>query len=360
MHSKKWFALALAALLALPGLALAQEEFEGVVAAGDTVAVTAPFGGTVQAVALREGAQVNAGDALVTLSTTKALSTVDGTVRGIFAQTGDALENTTVLYVAPLSKYTLSCNIGAAYDSIDTTYVHLGEKVYIKCKKDGTHKAEGIVTAVDGSKFTVQTTAGELYMEETVYVYRSEDYTLKTRIGSGTVGRTAEIAVQATGSLLSLAVADGDTVERGQLLFETVDGALDPAADAGSTVVAQTGGVVAAIKAAAGQKVSTGDVLMTLYQPDTYVIAFTIDEDLLSSVNVGDAVDITFHWNEDSAQAVRGQITAISYVSDADGDTASQTATSSGSATQYTGYATFPVDDSVRLGMSVTVKTLDQ
>lgn len=359
MLSKKGCALALAALMALPGLALAQEEFEGVVTAGDTVAVTAPYGGTVQTVALREGALVSAGDALVTLKTTQTLSPVDGTVRGIFAQAGDALEKTTVLYVAPVSKYTLSCSIGAAYESIDTTYVHIGEKVYLKCKKDGTHKAEGIVTAVDGSKFTVQTTAGELYMEETVYIYRSETYALKTRIGSGTVGRTAEIAIQATGSLLSLAVADGDAVERGQLLFETVDGSLDPTAEPGATVVAQTGGVVADIKVTAGQKVSTGDVLMTLYQPAGYVVAFTIDEDLLGTVNVGDAVSISFHWNEDSATAVSGQITAISYVSDTAGTATAQTAATD-TATQYTGYATFPVDDTVRLGMSVTVSTLDQ
>jgi multidrug resistance efflux pump len=304
------------------------------------------------------GQQIEAGEVLLTMGTTQTLAPVDGTVRGVFAAEGDTLTNTTVLNVAPLSKYTVTCTIQDAYESIDTLYVRLGETVYIRCKKDGTHKAEGIVTAVSGSQFTVQTTAGELYMEETVYIYRSEAYTVKSRIGSGTVGRTPEIAVAATGGLLALHVSEGEAVERGQLLFETVEGALDAGASRSDTVTADTGGVVAQLKVSAGQKVSKGDALLTLYQPERYVIAFAIDEDLLDTVAVGDAVDITFHWNEEAATPVRGTVTGISYVSAETEETESQSTGSS--AAQYTGYATFTADSSVRVGMSVTVTTLTE
>lgn len=365
MWSKRWIAL-LAALLLTPALALAQEEFEGNVVAGDTVAVTAPFGGTIRTVDLQEGSLLNVGDAVAIVDTTRVYAPVDGTVNGIFCQAGDALSGTTVLYLAPVSKYTLSCSIDKAYTSIDNRFVHIGEKVYIKCSADGTHKAEGIITAVSGAKYTVQTTAGELYMEETVYIYRSDAYTYATRIGSGTVGRTDALAVTGTGSLLALHVQDGDSVERGQLLFETVEGSLDALSTQGDTILSDTQGVVAAVNVAAGQTVSKGDVLLTVYPPQSEQIAFTIDEDLLGAIAVGDPVKIVFNWNEDSGTAAQGTVTAISYVSDS-GDTSATASTSgqstggtSSSATQYLGYASFQADDTVRLGMSVTVTTLDE
>ena len=356
MLSKKLLALLMAAMLMLPAFALASEEFEGNVTAADTVTVTAPYGGTVKSIALREGALISAGDTVATMETTQALAPEDGTVRGIFAQVGDTLDKATVLYLSPVSKYTITCSIGAAYPDIDNTYVRIGETVYIKCKPDGTHKAVGVITAVDGSNFTVQTTGGELYLEETVYIYRSDAYTYASRIGSGTVGRTAELAVTGSGSLLSLAVADGDSVERGQLLFETVDGTVDPLANFSANVTSDVSGVIAAIKVAAGDKVSKGDVLLTVYQQNSYIIEFSVDEDLLGTVKTGDTVNISFHWNEDDGQTVQGTVTGISYVSEASSATTDTTATSS---TQYTGYARFTADDTVRLGMSVTVTTTD-
>lgn len=101
------------------------------------------------------------------------------------------------------------------------------ERVYISCTADGAHTAEGIITAASGTSYTVETTSGELLMEETVYIYRDEALTASSRLGRGTVSRTAETAVSGTGSIVKLHVQDGETVQRGQLLFETVTGSLD-------------------------------------------------------------------------------------------------------------------------------------
>ncbi|HNW86411.1 MAG TPA: HlyD family efflux transporter periplasmic adaptor subunit [Candidatus Limiplasma sp.] len=365
MPIKKLFALLATVALLTPAFALATEDFDGNVIAGDTVTVCAPYGGTVKSISLREGETLHVGDAIATMETTQVLAPEDGTVRGIFNIEGDALENSTVLYVAPVSKYTLSCSISKAYSTIDTKYVRIGEKVYIKCAADGSHKAEGVITAVDGSNYTVQTTAGELYMEETVYIYRSDSYTYKTRIGSGTVGRTAELAITGTGSLLKLHVKDGDTVERGQLLFETVSGTLDAMTTYGNTLQSDVDGVIASVKVTAGQQVSKGDVLLTVYQPASYQIQFTVDEDLLSSVNVGDKVNIVFNWNEDSGTTYQGTVTGISYISDSStdsssGSSASASGSTTSSSTKYTGYIAFEADETVRLGMSVTVTTIDE
>ena len=357
MMNRKLIALLVALTLLLPGLALAQEEFEGNVVSSDTITVSAPYGGTVQAISLREGALIHVGDAVATMLTTKVLAPEDGTVRGVFSLVGDTLNQTTVLSLAPVSKYTITCTITKAYSSMDNKYVHIGETVYIKCKPDGTHKAVGTITAVDGSSYTVQTTAGELYMEETVYIYRSDDYEYESRIGSGTVGRTPELSITGTGSLLQLFVSEGDTVERGQLLFETVDGTLDGLGVYTDTIQSDADGVIASINVSAGQKVAKGDVLLTVYPVGSYQIEFSIDEDLLSVLSVGDPVDISFHWNEDSGQTVRGTVTGISYISDS---STSDSTESTSSSTQYTGYASFEADDNVRLGMSVTLTTIDE
>jgi multidrug resistance efflux pump len=364
MLSKKLLAMAAALLLAVPVLASAEEEFEGNVVSEDTVSITAPYGGTIQSISLREGALISAGDPVATIQTTQVLASEDGTVRGIFAQEGDTLDtNATVLYIAPVSKYTISCTIEKAYDTLENKYVRIGETVYVKNKRDGSYRAEGIITSVDGTSYTVQTTAGQLYMEDTVYIYRDADYTDESRIGSGTVGRTSELSITGSGSLLKICVTDGEEVERGQLLFETVEGSLDELAAYGDTILSDAAGVIAAVNVTAGQKVSKGDVLLTLYQQDSYQIEFNIDEDLLSDISVGDTVNIVFNWNEDSGQALQGTVTGISYISEEEASSSSTgqsgEATSS-SATKYKGYVAFQADDTVRLGMSVTITTIDE
>ena len=351
MKRKLWAAWLLTALL-LPWGALAQETFDGTVVAGETVAITAPFGGTVTALDIREGQLLEAGDAVVTLSTTKVWATQDGTVNGGFAQEGDSAEGT-VLYLSPVSRYTISCTLSKAHEDVDTYYVELGEKVYIQCVKDGSHRAEGIVTGVSGSSYTVTTTAGEMYLQESAYIYRSPDYDADSCLGTGVVQRTAEVAVSGTGSILKMYVSDGDTVERGQLLFETVSGSLMGLSATGSPeVTADSAGVVTQVQCSLGQQVQQGATLAVLAPRSGYQVAFTIPEDLLSQVAVGDTVEIYFNWNEDKSQPATGQVTAISYVSDA------QTQGSVSTEAMYTAYATFTPGDDVRLGMTVTVVPL--
>lgn len=346
--NKRFFITAAALLLSLNLSARAELTFDGKIEATKEVAVTAPYGGTVQSVAVRQGELINAGDPLLTLQTTKVLATEDGTVRGVFAQAGDSAEQT-VLYLSPVSKYTLSCSISKAYQSIESLYVRIGETLYIRCVKDGSHKAVGTVTAVSGSGYTVCTTGGELYMEETVYLYRSPDYDATTRVGSGTVSRTPELSVSGTGSILRLHVSDGEEVERGQLLFETVQGNLDIQADISSQITAPASGIIAQITAQAGRAAAYGDTLLTFYPNDSYQARFSIPQEDLSSIQTGDPVTIRFEWQGDDSAGVKGTVREISYLAQA-----SQTGS-----VVYDGYADFSYNQSVRLGMSVTV-TLDQ
>ncbi len=332
-------------LILLCTAACAEERYDGQVVPGEAVSVTAPFGGVVKSIGLRAGTRVDVNDVIATLSTTRVLATEDGTIRGVFATQGDSASGT-VMYLAPVSKFTVSANIAKAYESAQTTFVTIGERVYLRCAKDGSHKAVGVVTAVKDSGYTVQTTAGELYMEETVNIYRTADYAARQCIGSGTVSRTDALAISGKGSILTLHVQDGDEVERGQLLFETVDGDTNGLIYADSNIRSTAAGVVAEVKVQAGQQVNQNDVLMTVYQPDDYQIQMNVPEDMLSTLRVGDSCSIYFNWNEGQGKAFPGEITEISYMSNA---------SAAGGETTYSAYVAFQPDETVRLGMNVTV-----
>jgi len=179
---------------------------------------------------------------------------------------------------------------------------------------------------------------------EKVYLYRTPEYKSAQRIGSGTVNRTGALAVKGTGSILKMHVKDGETVERGQLLFETVEGDIDALVMLDDTIRSTLNGVVAEMKVSAGQKVSKGDVLLTAYRTEDYQVRFSIPEEELSNVNVGDSASLYFSWNEDKSEPFAGTVTEVSYVSEeTDGEVA------------YSGYIAFAADDTVRLGMNVSV-----
>ena len=342
---KKLLSMLMVMALLLPGMALGSESFDGVVIAGDAVLVTAPYGGTVENVYVKQGQRLEVGVEILSLKTNRVIATEDGTIRGVFAKAGDDASGT-VMYLAPVSKYTVRASISKANSAAETKYVTIGEKVYLRCSKDGTHVARGVITAVDGSSYTVQTSAGELYMEETVYIYRTADYSDDSCIGSGTVSRTDAVALRGNGSILRMHVADGEEVERGQLLFETVDGIIDQSVIDNASVCAEKSGVVAEVKARAGQKVSQGDVIMTLYQPGDYQIKFSIPEDMLTQVKAGDSAKLYFNWNEDKTEPCDGSVTEVSYIG---------TTAQGGGETTYDGYISFTADETVRVGMNVTV-----
>lgn len=342
------------ALMFLPVLALAETTFDGKVVAGDAVSVTAPFGGTVSNFRLRAGSRISVGDAVATINTTKVYAPADGTIAGVFAQTGDAVEAVkarwgAVMYIMPSHKYTITADIEKAYNSSETKYVNIGETVYIACTAASDHTAVGVVTAASGNTYTVETTSGTLMMEETVNIYRTADYAAKSRIGRGTVGRTPEISVGGSGSILKLHVKDGDQVERGQLLFETVTGTLDGLFATSNEILSDVEGVIATINTSAGANVNKGDTLLTVYTMDTLQIEISVNEYDLASISEGDAVEITFNYDPDLPTRMTGKVSMISHLS-----------TSQDSEASYLAYVDFVPNEDVRIGMTAVVTTIDQ
>ena len=350
---KSLMLLCLALCLACPAALADAVTFEGTVVSGESISVTAPFGGTIASFGLRQGGRIKLGDVIAEIETTKVYAPESGVISGVFGQLGDSVETVvgrygTVMYIAPENKYSITADIEKAYNSSETRYVNIGEKVFLSCTTDGSHTATGVITGVNGTGYTVETTGGELVMGETVNVYRSDRVVTKQRIGRGTVSRTAEISVSGSGSILYMHVKDGDTVERGQLLFETVTGSLDGLYATSNQIISEVSGIIASVDVKAGANVQKGTTLLTVYPQETLQIEVDITEYDLSSIREGDPVSISFNWDETAQTVYEGKVSLISHVS------SSQDAEAS-----YKGYIDFVPGEDVRLGMTVVVYTRD-
>lgn len=353
---KRKLAALLAVLLAIPFAARGETVFSGVVTAGETQVIAAPFGGTIENLAVRVGDSVEIGDPIAEVTTTKVYAMTEGTVSGVFAKAGDAAEDVkerygALCYIEPTNRFTLQANTDKAYNSSENRYIHIGEEVYLSCTKDGTHQGRGMVTAIDKEdeqKYTVEVTGGEFYMGETVAIYRDPEYANESRIGWGTVMRTTPVAVNGEGSVLRVHVEAGDFVERGELLMETVSGKLDGLYAPDTQVVSDRKGVIATVDAENGASVEKDGKIATIYPEDAIQVSMVISESDLMDVSVGDKASIEFNWDANGEHRFEGVVSAISYVNQKAEEGSSQAA-------QYIAYVDFTADETVRLGMTVVV-----
>lgn len=352
--------LALALTLLIP--ASAEISFNGTVVAIETVAVSAPFGGMTRDIALKAGDLVKIGDSIATIVTTNIYAPQAGQVSGVFGQEGDGAADIVaryggVLYIQPTNRYTVAASTEKAYNSSENRFISVGELVYLSCTKDGTHTGQAIVTKADlsaaastgNTSYALEVIAGEFYMGEEVNVYRSASFEAESRIGRGTITQNAPIAVAGgEGSILRMHVQPGDIVERGELLFETVEGVLDGLYAMDNHIVSDVEGVVAKVEISAGGAVSKGANMITVYPRSAFRLEVPVSEMDLSEIAEGDKVYIEFDFDEDGSASCEGVVESISHVSAAE----------SGSA-EYNAYIVFePVED-VRLGMSAVAYTAE-
>lgn len=349
-----------AACLLLAQGALAESiSFSGTVDVNGTVEVYAPIGGTVEQVQAEVGQAVKAGDVLATLSTQKVYAPEDGVVTGVFGVPGDSAENVAarygaVMYIEGERRYTIAASTENAYNTTENKFVRVGERVYLSCYSDGAHTGEGVITSIQGTDYTVEVTDGEFLIGETVSVFREESCKAASRIGRGVLARTNPTAVTGSGSIVSLAVSDGDSVRRGDLLFETLDGAFDGFYMSGSALVAQTDGVVAQLNVQQGGNVQKDSVAAVIYPANAMRVVAQISESDLGSIREGDQVTVELLWNQDEEVTYDGVITGISHIA-----TESAGNGENADGVTYAVYVNFEADENTRYGMSAIVTTKD-
>lgn len=365
MKSRILLSLALAAALAVSGAALAESDydFDAKVVCVQPEYVTAAIGGTVANVPVLAGQLVKTGDTLAELNTVKVYAPADGTVTGVFCAPGDSVTDITdrygaLMYIEPDSKYTLTASTDNAYNLSENKYIHVGEALYLACS-DATHTGQGFVTAVNGTDFAIEVTSGSFYMGETVSAYRAENRAARTRVGRGTIERIANLSVtggsgEGDVSVAAVHVADGDAVKAGDLLMETLSGTFDARYCTGSGLVSDVDGILAATGLAVGGTVNKGDVIATVYPRENLQLEVDVNEADLAALSVGAPVQISFNWNEDDedANVYAGKVASLLYSAVASEATEGE----SSDAAAYAAYIDFDADESIRLGMTATVR----
>lgn len=338
-----------AMVLTMSTSALAETiSLDGTVTAAYTCEVYAESTAIAQKVHVQPGQMVAAGDVIATLRTTKVYAEEDGTITAVFGETGDLADSLVtrygaVVYMETGVVYTVAATTDKAYDAVDTRLIHVGESVYLRSRAEEDRTGAAIVTAVDGSSYSLHVTAGEFIVGETVEVYRDAAYAESTCLGRGEIGRNAPLGVSAEGRIVNVAVQPGDTVKKGDLLLETLAGS-------GSTnlITANATGVVAEVAVSQGASVSEDTVAAVIWPSDAMRITASIPEADLAFINIGDEVELTFDWNADSGKTTTGTVKSISAISDAES-----------SNTSFTIVIDFTPDASVRYGMNVTISTID-
>ena len=363
MKHRIFCALLIAALALLPLQALAEASFNGKVVSRDSAAVMAPFGGIIDRMAVRAGDTLHVGDPVATLQTTRVYAQMDGVVSGVFAREGDNTEGIVaryggVMFIEPLNPFMVTATTEKAYNSGSARFIHIGEEVYLSCTKDGSHRGVAVVTKVSdlddngNTPYNLEVISGNFYMGETVGIYRRQSYASTSRLGRGTVRQNAAMAVTGTGSVLKLHVKEGDRVERGELLFETVEGALDGLYAMDNTIVSGLDGIVASVDTGAGTHVEKGGKLVTVYPRDSMEIEMLVSELDLPEIHEGDPVTIEFEWDLDAKYNTTGTISGISRIS-------AKADEKSGGDSKYSVYVSFEPTDAVSLDMSVIVHLAD-
>lgn len=347
---------ALALTLALAPAMAEKVSFSGSVTAAYSHDVYSSFNGYIEQLSVAVGDTVATGDAVAALRTTKVYAETSGTVAAVFGQAGDSLDTLTTRYGAALYiddgvHYTISASTDGsyAYDSVATKFVQVGEAVYLRSRSDEDRTGTGLITAVDGVAYTVEVTSGSFIAGESVNIYRTADYADAQRIGRGDIANKAPVAVTGTGRIVSLAVQPGDTVQRGDLLMETLEGSLT-GAEVSAALTACCNGVVAQVHATQGSAVTEGALIATIWPADAMQIEALIPEADLAALAVGDTVNILFDWQDDDTQGVPGTVTAIASAADE---------ASTSTSTCYTALISFTPDAAVRYGMNVTVETIE-
>ena len=288
MRKKALLALALAVLT----LSAAQAEvYTGRTVAGRTETVSASSGGTVRTLNVSAGDKVTEGELIAATAVNEVFAGEDGTVAAVYAEAGDEMKGGCVVEVRPTEKYTIYCTVDdETYETPETMLMHIGETVYVKCTTNGTHRAIGIVTTIEGSEYHIETIGGELYLGETVYLYRDEDFSTKQKVGIGTVITTDTSRYTTEGRVLNINVEAGDTVEKGQLLYTW--------AEDRNEVTATCDGIVTEVSVSKGDRVEKDAPILTIMPETALRIEFTVPEQDLTEIAAGDTVRFVLPYDE--------------------------------------------------------------
>lgn len=320
--------LLISALMTAPALA---EVYTGATIARSSTSILSPASGVLEEICIQPGATVQQGETIARLRTTRVYAQEDGTIAVVEGEEGREIDGT-VLSIQPVSRFDVYCTLDGGYDTIANNLVHVGEEMYLSCTTNGTHQGAATVSSIDGETFMALATGGEFYNGETVYLYRDPDFTYASLIGKGTVLAASAQEYQDSGRIVKMHVAQGEYVQRGELLYEIIDGEE-------TEITAPADGVITACQAQEGANAQQDAALATLVPWEEILVSVQVEEAMAAKLSPGDAADMTYAADSQEL-LVSGTVEEISHLAQ-DG--------------MYTVYIR-PETPPSRLGMTVQVR----
>lgn len=279
------------------------------------IQITAPFSGVLAPFDWALGDVVENGETLFALNTQKVYAPADGTVRSVFAEEGDLAEDVLAQYGALLSMekadgFVVNATTTGAYNDPDNRRIQTGEIVYIEETNDRDNEGEGRVISVSGSAYVVELLKGDFESEDNVKLFRDDNMSSKSCIGSGKLAYQPELAVQGSGRVVRCAVQEGDQVKKGELLFELVSADAESSVNTAEVASPVYGAVEVAVQS--GMQVYKGQLLAKVHALDSISVVASVDEMDLDLAKVGASVTVVFDRYPN--EVVSGTVSEVSQI----------------------------------------------
>ena len=323
----------------------------GTVVSVESESIVCQVKGSVIKINAQAGDRVEKNTTLVEMETTKLYAPVSGQIQ-VWASASNSITELTekygaIAYIIPTETYSLKATPENANGK--RIKVHSGQKVFLRCNKDGRHSGQGIVTKVEEKEYTVQVDQGNFVSKELVDIFTQEDYSLASRIGQAKITTSDDVAITGTGYVVRCHVNSGDKINKGDLLFETSEGnVLSGAMDADQILCPNTG-VLASLSITLGESIENSKTIAEIYPDDTLRVKALVPEGALSEIHMQDTVYISSQYQEISGELIPGIVEKISSIPEKS-DSAELSYESF-----YAVYIIVPDASALRYGMNVTV-----
>ena len=323
----------------------------GTVVSVESITIVSNVKGIVGKINARVGDRIEKDAILAEIKTTEIIAPIGGQIQ-VWANASNSISELNekygaIAYIIPTETYSLKATPEDANGK--RIKVHSGQKVYLRCNKDGRHSGQGIVTKVDEKEFTVQVDQGSFVAKELVDIFTKEDYSLASRIGQAKITTTDDVAITGTGYIVRCHVASGDTIKKGDLLFETIEGDVPSGTMNADRILSPCAGTLASLSVPLGEGVESGKVVAEIYPDDMLRVKALVPEGALSEISLQDTVYISSQYQETPGELIPGIVEKISSIPE------KTDSTEISYESYYAVFIAVPDASTLRYGMNVTV-----
>lgn len=315
---KKNIVLILIVAVLMPFYTAAAETLplEGKVVSTQSCPIISQAKGTVEQINYTVGDRISAMSCIASLTTVKVYAPVAGTVC-MWGKAGDSIIALTEQYgavacIEPTNPYTIRTKPQDANGK--SVPVHPGQKVYLICMNDGKKTGEGVITSIGNDEYTVQVENSNFDANDTISIYTTPDHRTSNRIGRGSLTKAGITACTGTGYIVKTYVTSGVEVQKGQILYETIEGDFAPGSEHLNQLTVPENGVVATISIEKGKMINVNDVAAVIYPDSNMRVRALAPESVLCDYKAGDTVYIVNQFHDGNQPPLTGIIEKISQI----------------------------------------------